>query len=539
MLKKIRLTISVVIFSIITLYFLDFRGFIPESLSFLTEIQFVPALLSLSIVILIALVLLTLTFGRAYCSSICPMGIYQDIVAWLSKKRNKKKRYIYSKANNVLRWSVLGATIVAFIIGFNFLVGLLDPFGAYGRIATHLFRPIYLEGNNLLASIFTSFNNYTFYKVGIYLFSISSTVIALITLLTIGYMAWRGGRTYCNTICPVGTTLGLMSKYSLFKIQFVDEKCNMCGLCSMKCKASCIDAKNKKIDHSRCVTCFNCIEVCNRSAMKYTISKPASLSLVNGGSYEKKSEVDTEKEVDTISAVNPNMPYQINESKRRFLSASFITGLVASKMFAQEFSNNIFTLPDEILPKRELKRQTPIAPPGALSFDHLKEKCISCHLCVSKCPSHVIKPAFLEYGLGGVMQPKLYFDHGFCNYDCTVCGDVCPTGALLPLTIEEKNHTQMGKVHFILENCIVYYDETSCGACSEHCPTQAVHMVPYKDHLTIPETDPSICVGCGGCEYVCPAIPFKSIYVEGLSTQNIIEIEQEEFEEIMINGFGF
>lgn len=505
MLKKIRVTLSIVIFAFITMYFLDFRGFIPESLSFLTEIQFVPALLSLSIIILISLVLLTLLFGRAYCSSICPMGIYQDIVAWLSKKRNKKKRYKYSKSKDALRWSVLGATIVAFIFGFNFLVGLLDPYGAYGRIATHLFRPIYLEGNNLLASIFTSFNNYTFYKVGIYLLSVSSTVIALITLLAIGYMAWRGGRTYCNTICPVGTTLGLMSEYSLFKIQFVDEKCNMCGLCAMKCKASCIDSNNKKVDHNRCVTCFNCIEICNRNAMKYTIGKP-------------KRDVE----------ISPNTINSINESKRRFISASLAVGLAAGKLMAQD-----------ILPKKELKRQTPISPPGSLSFDNLKEKCISCHLCVSKCPSHVIKPAFLEYGLGGVMQPKMYFDHGFCNYDCTVCGDVCPTGAITPLSVEEKNHTQMGKVHFILENCIVYYDETSCGACSEHCPTQAVHMVPYKDHLTIPETDPSICVGCGGCEYVCPAIPYKSIYVEGIPTQNIIEIEHDEVEEIMIDDFGF
>lgn len=181
----------------------------------------------------------------------------------------------------------------------------------------------------------------------------------------------------------------------------------------------------------------------------------------------------------------------------------------------------------------------PIAPPGAISFDHLREKCISCHLCVSKCPSHVIKPAFLEYGLGGIMQPKLFFDRGFCNYDCTFCGDVCPTGAILPLTKEEKNHTQMGKVKFIMENCIVYYDETSCGACSEHCPTQAVRMVPYKGVLTIPETDTSICVGCGGCEYVCPAIPFKAIYVEGLTTQNIVEIKKEKVEETVIDDFGF
>ena len=477
------------------------------------------------------------------------MGIYQDFISWLSKKSNKKKRYKYSKAKNILRWSVLGLTIVAFIFGFNFLVGLLDPYGAYGRIATHLFRPAYLEGNNILASIFTSFNNYTFYKVGIYMISISSTIIALITLLAIGYMAWKGGRTYCNTICPVGTTLGFISKYSLLKIQFVDDKCNMCGLCAMKCKASCIDSKNKRIDYSRCVTCFNCIEVCNRSAMKYTIGIPnrktefkknsiIGVESVNETEIVKKTE--TVKVVKSVSTFKPiAVTSTINESKRRFLSTSLITGLAAGKLFAQNFSDNIFTLPDEIMPKRELKRQIPIAPPGALSFDNLREKCISCHLCVSKCPSHVIKPAFLEYGPGGMMQPKLYFDKGFCNYDCTICGEVCPTGALVPLTLEEKNHTQMGKVHFILENCIVYYNETNCGACSEHCPTQAVRMVPYKGHLTIPKTDQSICVGCGGCEYVCPAIPFKAIYVEGISRHNTIKIKHDEIEEIVIDDFGF
>ena len=125
-------------------------------------------------------------------------------------------------------------------------MGLLDPYGSYGRITTHLFRPIYLEGNNLLASIFTSFNNYKFYKVGIYLLSVSSTIIALITLLAIGYLAWRGGRTYCNTVCPVGTTLGFMSKYSLLKFSLWTRSA-ICGLCSMKCKASCIDSKTKRL----------------------------------------------------------------------------------------------------------------------------------------------------------------------------------------------------------------------------------------------------------------------------------------------------
>jgi len=509
MLRKIRIAVSITLFTLITLYFLDFREVLPQSLHFLAHIQFIPALLSLNVVILLSLVLLTLAFGRVYCSSICPMGIYQDLIGWLSKKAKRKKRYTYSPAKTILRWTTLLLVTVAFIFGFTFLLGLLDPYGAYGRIVTHLFRPVYLAGNNLLETIFTQFNNYTFFRVGIYTLSVFSTVIALFTLGGVGLLAWRNGRTFCNALCPVGTVLGFISRFSLFKVQFDSDKCNSCGLCAMKCKASCIDSKKLTVDYSRCINCFNCVEACKRDAMHY---QPI---------WKKKSETKKEYSVDV----------SVNQSKRRFLSATITTGIAATNLLAQKTTG--------ISLKRELKRQQPIAPPGVLNIDRMLQKCISCHLCVTKCPSHVIKPALFEYGLGGIMQPKLYFDHGFCSYDCTVCGDVCPTGAILPLTLEEKHHTQMGQVNFIIENCIVYYDETSCGACSEHCPTQAVSMVPYKGALTIPHIEPSICVGCGGCEYVCPAIPFKAIYVEGLKEQQIIELEQEEQEEHVIDDFGF
>lgn len=138
------------------------------------------------------------------------------------------------------------------------------------------------------------------------------------------------------------------------------------------------------------------------------------------------------------------------------------------------------------------------------------------------------------------MQPVMYFDRGFCNFDCTVCSDVCPNGAIHPLTVEQKHLTQVGRVVFIKEDCIVYADETSCGACSEHCPTQAVTMIPYKEGLTIPSIDPDICVGCGGCEYVCPARPFRAIHVEG----NPVQQQAKPFErtggsDIKIDDFGF
>ncbi|MDD3309910.1 MAG: 4Fe-4S binding protein [Dysgonamonadaceae bacterium] len=526
MLKKIRVIVSIILFALITLYFLDFKGFLPHKFHILAHLQFIPALLAMNVIILVALILITLLFGRVYCSSICPMGIYQDIIAWISKKIIKRKNYTFSKAKTILRWALLGLVVIAYIFGFTFLLGLLDPYGSWGRIVTHLLRPAYLAGNNIMANIFTIFDNYTFYKVSIYGISIFSTIIALVWLLGVGVFAWKNGRTYCNTVCPVGTFLGFISKLSLFKIQFNDEKCNSCGLCAMKCKASCIDSNNKKIDYSRCVVCFNCLESCKRKAMKYAFIGPVKNKIVKTEpAYTYTNDTDSVNPIKSVSK-------PIDESKRRFLSATIATSIAVGNLVAQEVTGTL-------LPKKELKRQIPIAPPGAGSFKNLQDKCISCHLCVSKCPSHVIKPALFEYGMNGIMQPKLYFDHGFCNYNCTICGDVCPTEAIKPLSVEEKNHTQMGQVHFIKENCIVYYDETSCGACSEHCPTQAVHMVPYKGALTIPETDVSICVGCGGCEYVCPAIPFKAIYVEGLQTQNTIEIKKEEQQEIVIEGFGF
>lgn len=502
MLKTIRISLSFLFFSLIVIFFLDFTGVLPHEFHVMEMIQFVPALLAMHWVIIFVLLVLTALFGRVYCSSICPMGVYQDIVGWLRKKctnKKHKKKYKYLPALNILRWSFLGATIVAFLFGFSFLVGLLDPYSAFGRMIVHLFKPAYLAGNNLLAALLIPVGNYTFYKVGIYMLSLSSTVIALATFIIISIMAWRNGRIYCNTVCPVGTLLGFISKHALYQIRFDSESCTLCGRCARACKASCIDFKNMTVDTSRCVNCFNCIEECKESGLRY-----------------KKSTVNRQ-------------PSTVN--RRRFFTALALTTLATGKMLAD------VTL--RLGPKKEVGRKQPIMPPGAFDFDKFSRQCTSCHLCVSKCPAQIIKPSFLEYGIGGIMQPMLDFKHLFCNYDCTICSEACPTGALTHLDQDTKHHTQIGRVQLYLENCIVYTDETSCGACSEHCPTQAVHMVSYKGHLTIPEINPNICVGCGGCEFICPAQPWKAIFVEGLTTHNTIEIKHEDAKEVEVDGFGF
>lgn len=495
--------ISVLFLGLITFFFLDFADILPIGFHRLAHLQFVPALLSVSIGILLFLIVLTLLFGRVYCSTVCPMGILQDVIARISKwKEKKKKRYRYSPAKNILRWSVVGLTVIIYLLGGTFILGLLDPYSAYGRIAVHIFKPVYMAGNNLLESIFSRFDNYTFYRVDASIVDLTSLLIAVVTFGVIIYLAWKHGRTWCNTICPVGTVLGALSRFSLFKIRIDDTKCNGCGLCATKCKAACINSKEHEIDYSRCVDCFDCLEACKQKALVYTPSLNAS---------------------------------PVNPSKRRFLIAGLLTAGTAPKLIAQA-QQTIASLEG----KKAYKKEHPITPPGSVSQEHFQKQCTSCHLCVSKCPSHVLKPALMEYGLAGMMQPTVSFEKGFCNFDCTVCGDVCPNGAILPLTVEKKHLTQMGYVVFIEENCIVLTDGTSCGACSEHCPTQAVEMVPYKDGLTIPRVNKEICVGCGGCEYVCPARPFRAIYIEGNPVQKeALPFKESEKHMEEIDDFGF
>ncbi len=487
MLKKLRIAVSVPVFGLLTFNFLDFAGILPAEIHVLGHIQFIPAWLSQSIAVMTGLVVCTLLFGRVYCSFICPMGIFQDII----NRCFKGRKFIYRKNNPILRWSIVAISLILFNFGFAVIMGILDPYSAYGRIAVHVFKPVYMFMNNILASVFNHFGNYTFYQTEIAVLSIFSLSVALLTFVIIGVLAWAKGRLYCNTICPVGTVLGYMNKFSLFKIRIDHAKCTSCGICAKKCKASCIDARARTVDYSRCVNCFNCVNSCGKKGISFAMGKKI-----------------------------PEKP-SVDKSKRRFLLVGLTTAVAAPAVWAQT-------------------KTDVISPPGAVSTERLLKHCTSCHLCISKCPSKVLKPAFTEYGISGMMMPIMYFEKGFCNYDCTLCTDVCPNNALTSLTVEQKHRLQVGRVVFKPELCIVHTEGTNCGACSEHCPTQAVKMIPYKNSLTIPFIDADICVGCGGCEFICPVRPNRAIYVEGNRVhQEAKAFDVEKKDEKEITDFGF
>ena len=415
MLRRIRLIVALVFFILITLLFLDFTGTLHAWFGWLAKIQFLPAVLALNVGVILLWVVLTLVFGRVYCSVICPLGVFQDVVSWFSGRRKKKKyRFSYSPAVSWLRYGMLGVFIIAMIAGIGSVVALLAPYSSYGRIVSNLFAPVYQWGNNVLAYFAERSDSYAFYETSVWLKSLPTFIIAAVTFVALVVLAWRNGRTYCNTICPVGTVLGFFSRYSLFRPEIDAEKCTNCSLCSRKCKAACINYKDHRIDYSRCVTCMDCIDSCKHGAISYKYR------------FGKKEIKETSETGNT------------NNARRSFLTGMGLV-LVSSAVKAQE--KKVDGGLAVILDKKVPARTTPLVPPGAKGLRNMRTRCTGCQLCVSVCPNQVLRPSTK---LETLMQPEMSYERGYCRPECTKCSEVCPAGAILKLTPADKSATQIG-----------------------------------------------------------------------------------------------
>ena len=478
MLKKIRTTLALMVFVLITLLFLDVTGTLHAWLGWLAKIQFWPAFYALNIGVVAVLVVLTLVFGRIYCSVICPLGVMQDVVSWLH-----------------------GA-------GINAIVSLLAPYSSYGRIASSLFKPVYEAGNNVLASIAEHFNSYAFYSVDVWMKSLPTLIIASVTFVAIVILAWRGGRTYCNTICPVGTILSFFARFSWFKVRIDESKCVNCGLCTKNCKASAIDFKNHKIDYSRCVVCGDCLGKCHKGALSFTSQR---VDESTSGRVDKQTSGQADNANLLVNSSTRNS--SADNGRRSFLLAAAIATTGAA--LAQEkkkVDGGLAVIEDKIAPER----LTPLTPPGSMSAQHFAQHCTACQLCVSTCPNGVLRPST---DLSKFMQPTMSYERGYCRPECTKCGEVCPTGAIKPITRADKSATQIGHAVWIKKNCVPLTDGVECGNCARHCPAGAIQMVPSDpkngQSPKIPVVNEARCIGCGACENLCPARPFSAIYVEG------------------------
>ena len=507
MLRKIRITIALLLFVAITLLVLDFTSSFDTLFSWIAKIQIVPAILAANFIVVAVLAIVTLLMGRIYCSAVCPMGTYMDCVAWLWRKLFQKGRAKYHHiehplVHNVIRGSFLALFIILMVCGMVGVASLIAPYSSYVRMVLTILKPIYLIGNNALAYIAEQMDSYAFYGVEVWFQPSLVLITTIITWLLISFMAARWGRLYCNSICPVGSVLGVLARFSWLKPVIANDKCVHCGLCERGCKAQAIKVTREgtTIDYTRCVDCFDCLEACKHGAMEF------------GG---QRSKVKGQRTNETNETNDSNETTDSSLSRRTFLLTALSVGAGAAlAQTGKKMDGGLAVVKDKVIPER----QTPILPPGAQSAEYFAKHCTACQLCVSECPNDVLRAST---DLLHFMQPVMGYEYGYCREECHKCSDVCPTGAIKLADAAMKTSTKVGQAHWIKKNCIPVTDGVDCGNCARHCPTGAIEMIPLDEN---DEEGAYIarCIGCGACENLCPARPLSAIIVEGIEQQQTI-----------------
>ena len=476
--------------------------------------------------------LLALIFGRVYCSFICPFGILMDILRFFAKWPSKlsflkktafgrfcAKRFAklgFRPARNVLRYSLLALCALSLIVGYAGLFGLLDPYSLFGKVMGDFVRPIAVDAANWTSEVLYSWGIYAVNPVeGEGAVALPAFLFALCVLGLLAVASALRGRIFCNTLCSVGSFLSLFSRYSLFRIRLDENACVHCGSCERTCKAECIDAKSGKIDASRCVLCFDCATNCPKGGISYGLN-PAWFG-------KKKHPLEPSK-----------IHSQKTVSRRAFarqaagMAALACVAAKAKGSQSEEAPQIGAPSPYGVDGDRPDKRLA--SPPGSVSVRHFLEHCTGCQLCTAVCPSQLLKPSITQWGILGLIQPFMDFSKGFCVHACERCSEVCPAGAILPLSPQQKRTEKIGTAIFNPSLCVVQTEGTDCAACGEHCPVQAIEMIPFGSQqrsLFIPHIHSEVCIGCGACEYVCPVRPHKAIVVQGLAVHTKAVVFQD------------
>lgn len=495
-LKPVRLAVALAVSGGLTLAFLDFRdtGWAVAA-RHLAGVQLVPALVALTasaslltVLVVAGLAVVTLLAGRVYCSAVCPLGVLQDGLRRVLG-RGRKRALPHQPPADALRYGSLAVALAGVVAGWTGLtLALLDPYSHFGRIVAGLLRPLAIGANNLVADGLAVVGAPQPYRADLSGAGGMALALPLAVVCLLGGLVWWRGRLFCNTLCPVGTVLGLVARVSAWRLAIDPAACRRCGDCLRACKAGCIDVRGGSVDASRCVGCFNCIEVCNERAigLRRRWRRPVARAQVPAP---------------VVASAN---------ERRRFVAGAAVLAMSAATAGAAWLTR-----------RGESARGDPppagaAVPPGAGSLDGILARCTACHLCVSACPTQVLRPALLELGAAGWLHPRLDYTRAFCNYDCRRCAEVCPDGALVLLPLAEKQVTRLGRAELVQRLCVVERDGTDCAACSEHCPTKAVDTVPYRAGLRLPQINAELCIGCGACEFACPVKPQKAITVKPL-----------------------
>ena len=510
-LKYLRIAVAVVMFALFFGVALGVRQLDPVLVT-----QFGPGVLRLASVLfldvlgaVLVIAVVTLLFGRIYCSVLCPLGILQDGIAFLTHwnwKRWGWSRYRFMDTRPV-KYGVFLCVLILGATGVMLPLIALLPSSNFFTIVSNVFLKLFGSADPETVNEFGS-AEHAVRETGVF-FAVDTPTAAFafslgVFLIVAAMAAWRG-RLYCNTLCPVGAVLSLLGRAPLYRISLSQTMCVSCGMCEAACKGGAISAKAKSVLAENCVMCFNCIGACKRGGVRLEKRpKMASFSL----------------------------------SRRHFIGAA--GGVVAGAgayLVARKLEN--------ALPPRPERK--PAMPPGAVTAERFHRRCVGCGICIRQCTGKVLVPAVGQYGLEGFLQPVLDYSRGSCVYDCNVCTCVCPAGALTPLSLTEKRLTRIGLAS-VSGSCV------GCGLCAEKCPANAIFiesrmLMPVPPDAPQPSARPprreaeiqriakvqlDSCIGCGVCQHVCPLPDGPAITVSGVTEQVIVkapEVRNEAKEE--------